>query len=400
MSRHFDDWIDAYMTWQGDSESPESYKKWMAIGVVCACLQKKCKVMWTDGFLHPNEYIILVGPSGEARKGTAMSPAQRLLRDLAVNMSANAATLQALILDMKDAFTTYQPPGSIPIPHCSLCVFSKELTVLLGYQDKDMFANLCDWYDCDPEWKKRTVSRDVEEIVGLCVTLLGATTPMSLQSCLPMDAIGGGFTSRVIYVYEGRQERLISPWRKDRGTSQDDKYYKSLLNDLRYIKHLGGEFIPTDEAIDYLTDWYEKGGGSKKKLKDKRFSGYNSRRAAHVAKLSMAMSASRGDDMKILKSDLERAIEELDKVEQKMEYVFSGVGMNPYAAITMEVLDFCKQAYHETGDRKVNIQALTKRFADDLDNQTLSNIIADLEQMGYMAIREGPTRRFFEYTGD
>lgn len=399
-TRNYSDFIDAYMKWQEESESPNAYKKWMAIGAISSCLQLKCKVMWEDGFLHPNMYIILIGPSGEARKGRSMTPIQKLLRDINVGLSSNQATLQALILDMKDSFTTFTPKDGVPIPHCSLTIFSKELTVLIGYQDKDMFANLCDWYDCDDEtWKKRTVSRDIEDVVGVCVTLLGATTPASLQSALPTDAITGGFTSRVIYVYERKSAKRISAWQRRERNNDNDSYTK-IRDDLRAIKMLGGEFIVTDDAIDCYSQWYLEGDGSKPKMSDRRFQGYNARRATHVGKLSMIMSASRGDAMIIERQDVERAIEELRAVECNMEAVFMGVGMDPLAGLKVDVLDYFRSQYYETGERIIKPRDLLERFQNDMSKETLASVIGDLEAMGRIRIVQGVTKQHFEYKGE
>ena len=72
MPRQLVDWIDAYLKFTEKSEPPKMFHLWCAISVIASVLERKCRLEWGTITFYPNMYIVLVAPSGKARKGTAM----------------------------------------------------------------------------------------------------------------------------------------------------------------------------------------------------------------------------------------------------------------------------------------------------------------------------------------
>jgi len=170
--RKLDDWIDSFMEFTKESEPPDSFRLWTAISVIAAALQRKVKISWGHITWYPNMYIILVGPSA-SRKGTAMGPGYDLLMDLGVTLAAQATSRQALISRMKNSTQSeLNEEGKMEF-HSSLTIFSKEFTVFLGYHNRELMSDLCDWYDCERRWKYETISRQTEEIIGVWVNIIG-----------------------------------------------------------------------------------------------------------------------------------------------------------------------------------------------------------------------------------
>jgi len=96
--RRLDDWIEGFMEFMYSSEPPDLYKTWVAVSVIASALQRKCRLDWGSITFYPNMYIVLVGPSGKCRKGTAMRPGSKLLRQLgSVNLADEAITREALV---------------------------------------------------------------------------------------------------------------------------------------------------------------------------------------------------------------------------------------------------------------------------------------------------------------
>ena len=204
IKRNVPDWIDGYMDLTEGTEPPVSYRKWMAVSTIAACLRRKCYLK--IGFLtfFPNMYIVLVGPTG-VRKGTAMTPGYELLRSRGIKLAAESITREALIKELRESTDNTTDEEGNPILHCSLTVFSPELTVFLGYSSLQLMSDLADWFDCRDLWIYRTKGSGTEEITNLWVNLIGATTPELLRSTLPKDAIGGGLTGRMIFVFETKK---------------------------------------------------------------------------------------------------------------------------------------------------------------------------------------------------
>ena len=369
------------MKYVKDSEPPQSYKLWSGISVVAAALQRKCYTPWGLGRpLYPNMFIILVGPSGETRKGSALQIPKWILSEVGIKIAANASTRQALIDEFKDAAAQVIMPDGRSVVHNSLTVFSEELTVFLGYNEQDMLSDLCDWFDCQDEWKKRTKSRDVETIDGVWINLIGATTPMTIQAALPSDLIGGGFTSRVVFVSEKMKGDTISPIQCDSLSKEivhkNQALWDNLLYDLKQILAMRGIFYFTPNGRKQFDDWYVLGKPDteerKTRIKNVRFHSYNSRRPTHLAKLSMISSAARGDDLLIHSADVNRALSWLYDTESRMPLVFEGYGTNPLAAGQAAVFAMIEER------QLLPLADILNEFSTDIFVEDLQKIITNL----------------------
>lgn len=382
--RYLPDWIDGYMKLTENSEPPYMFRLWTAISVVAAALQRKCCLRWGSLEFYPNLYIVLVAPSGKARKGTAMTPGLKLLRSIGVKLAANATTREALIRDLKMANLSEIDPstGAVDI-HASLTVFSKELTVFLGYHNRELMSNLTDWYDCDDNWEYRTKTQGVDDVKGVWLNLIGATTPDLIQTSMPLDAIGGGLTSRMIFVFEQKKGRMVvMP-----SYSEGDKETERMLQiDLDKIHMMSGDFRITSDFLSDFTDWRVKQEGNPP-FNDPRFAGYFERRPAHVLKMSMVLSASRGDSMILDSRDLKRALNILDNTEKKMVYTFSGVGKSALA-------DTLSRVMAEVATRgKTTFEELMSIFYYDADKWTMGKIIETMESMKFISIGHEGTKQ-------
>lgn len=387
-NRQLPNWIEGWMKFTENTEPPDAFRLWTAISVIASAMQRKCYVPWgTSLIYYPNLYIILVGPAGQARKGTAMAPGLDILQDLGkVKIAAQATSLQALIRRLKE--TNYQDPdletGALQF-HSSMTVFSKEFTVFLGYHNRELMSALCDWYDCDRSWKYETIARKTEEVIGVWVNLFGATTPALIQSSMPLDAIGGGLTSRIIYVYEEDMGKMVFlPMQ----TVAEAQLRTLLLHDLDKINRMSGQFKYTEEFMSAWTDWRIK-DKEHPPFYDERFGGYMSRRPTHAMKLSMIMSASdgtRGSQMVLIKDDLDKAIGILESAELKMQNVFSGVGKSDIAGLLHKVLMFVKAST----TTEIPIYQLARHFQADMDKFTMDRVLYTLEAMNIAKVVSKP----------
>jgi len=199
MARNFPDFIKAFIDYTDNTEAPYSYRRWVGINLVASALQRKCHFQWDEEH-YPNMYIVLVGPSG-VRKGSAMRPGKTLLREASFKLSSEAITREALIQELNKSEDLSRVADGVA-PHSSLTIYASELTVFLGYQNTQLIMDLTDWYDCEDEWKYTLKTKPSNNIQGVWVNLLGATTPQQLRASLPDDAIGGGLSSRTIFVFE------------------------------------------------------------------------------------------------------------------------------------------------------------------------------------------------------
>lgn len=333
--RNIPDWIEGYLAYTEDSEPPQLFKEWCAVSVIAAALQRKCRLEWGTTVFYPNLYIVLTAPAGKARKGTAMAPARKFIDRIGIPLAAEAVTREALIRTLKESESVVSTENGI-IVHSSLTVFSPELTVFLGYNNTQLMSDLTDWFDCSEKWVYRTKTAGTDDISGVFINMLGATTPDLIRSTLPLDAIGGGLTSRMIFVFEEKKGKIVPfPFVSEETRKLETKLYY----DIECINMLQGQFKFTKEFLSHWGDWYtaQEGKNPFGANYNKAFDGYIERRPTQVLKLSMVMNASRTDEMVLDEPDLARAIDLLERTEKKMPRAFGGIGMSQNAQLTYAI---------------------------------------------------------------
>jgi len=373
-------WIDKFIDYTENSEPPLLYRKWVAVSTIAAALERKTFLEWGTFNLYPNMYIILVGPPA-ARKGTAMSPGTKMLRKLGVKLAAEAITREALISTLKGSYKTDSILGEHAklIPHSSLTIVSPELTVFLGYNNVILMADLSDWYDSAERWTYRTKNSGVDEINGIFVNLLGATTPELLQTTLPRDAIGGGLTSRMIFVYEEKKGKLCpTPFLN----AEQVELGEILYEDLERIYQMKGNFVIAEAFIRRWITWYTD-QEEHPPFTDQRFQGYLGRRQVHILKLSMILSAAESSKMIIELKHLEDAILLLEKTEIKMPGVFGGIGSNALAPVMERILVTVRTR------KKIELDEIVKMFYYDADLKEIDSILATLSAAKYIKVSYG-----------
>lgn len=389
MIRRLPDYLSTYLKFTEKSEPPTNYHIWTCLAVIAAAMQRKCYLRWGFKTLYPNLYIVLIGPSG-CRKGTAMNIGKDLLLEInGINLSSESVTREALIRDMKDGTTTFTDPTDQMLKfHSSVTVLSEELSVFLGQQNVKFLADLTDWFDCGDQWTYRTKGSGTDKLVGVCVNILGATAPDWLRSILPQEAFGGGFTSRVIFVVEEAKKQIVA---NPTIPPEVLALRPSLIEDLEQIAAMAGEMIFLDTTMDLYTDWYTKQSKSPA-IKDPHFAGYCERRAMHVLKLSMVMSASRSCDRIIQPQDFSRALALLESVEPKMPRAFMGLGRAKYSEMTAQLYNYLQKVH------RASAAEILDKFDVDLDEYTLQLVMKTLAARKVVQITYDSSRGETYYT--
>jgi hypothetical protein len=389
-ARRLQDWLEGYLALTNNSEPPYTYRLWTGISVLAACMKRKCVLNWGDIAIYPNLYVVLVGPAGRCRKGTAMKQGLGFLREKGIKLAAESITREALVRELKNSGgNQVDVNAGNMIMHASLTVYSQELTVFLGYNNQALMADLVDWYDCGDNWTYRTKNSGTDEIIGVWVNLLGATTPELLQTTLPKDAIGGGLTSRIIFVYERNKGRTCPA---NFPTKEEIELKKLLIQELDSVCILSGEFRITDDFLDKYVTWYTQYSESQSYKDDYRFAGYYERRPTHLRKLCMILSASRDNSKIITAGDFDRAMEILALTERKMAYTFSGLGKSNMNEMMQRVMAY--MATVKTSD----FTELLQRFYQDVDKDVLEKIVESLVTMDVVRVDYAGNKKLIVYT--
>ena len=222
---------------------------------------------------------------------------------------------------------------------------------------------------------------------------MGGTAPNWIQSMIPQEALGGGFTSRIIFIVEEVKRKIIPKYIP---TQEELEMQEVLQRDLERISQLAGEITFTEDAEKLYIDWYidqdKKLSAGLPAVPDTRFACYCERRATHLQKLMILCSASRCDDLKISAADFNRALSLLHMAEINMPKTFGGLGKSRMSDETDAVMSYIKSV--RTTTRKILLQ----KFYRDLDPNTLAQVEALMTQMGVLKIKLLPEQADKQYT--
>lgn len=353
---------------------------------------------WGHSIIYPNQYIVLVGPSGRARKGEPLNIARTFMEDLGLPIASQSITREQLIRVMANNQTSFMNKSRFVI-QSPVNIIANELTVFTGQNNIKLLGDLTDMYDSQDKWSYETKHGEVNKdyITGVFVNILASTAPDWIPSILPQEAVGGGWTSRVVFVVETKKGKIIGD---PEINPVDKKLEDALKRDLQEIHKLIGEFQFTPDARQAYVEWYENAEQQADQgflpVADAKFEGYASRRATHIKKLGMCLSASRGSDLLINKEDFQRSLKLLEVTEKKMSNAFKGMGRSDLADITEKVLSFIRM--RGTVRRSVVLKVLY----GDLDMWTLEQVERVLLHMKVITITvmSNEAEVEYKYVGD
>lgn len=346
--RKFDNWLKAFTDYASFGEAPDSMYYWVGVSTLAGALRRK---VWIDQYYfrwYPNFYVILVAPPGIVSKSTTADIGMRLLRKVPdIKFGPDVVTWQALIgafASSSDSFELIdKTTGEVFWETMSpLTISSSEFGNLLNPQDKDMVDLLVNlWDGKQGTFEKKTKMSGDDTVTNPWINLIACTTPSWIAGNFPEYMIGGGFTSRCIFVYAEEKRKYVAyPAMNVPGNIEQTA--KDLIQDLEYISlKLKGEYAMHPDSVRWGTHWYKHHYENPNiNLDDSRFGGYRARKQTHIHKLAMIIAASQRDELIIMPADLEAAAIQVSALEENMTKVFARIGANELAAHADRLVDY------------------------------------------------------------
>src|SRR5690606_1752494 len=181
MARRLSNFLDAFMKYTEGKGSPEIYRKWTAIFLLSAVLERKVWVKTSKGQLFPNQYILLVGRAGVG-KSLCTSTASTLLDEVktAENplfIAPTSVTKASLIDALDNAQRRIIRPQETPsvVSFNSLIIIPNEFGVFLPTWEGEFMAALTDLWDCGRYAETRRTKNLSIEIPRTQLNMLSAT---------------------------------------------------------------------------------------------------------------------------------------------------------------------------------------------------------------------------------
>ena len=362
--RQLDDWLSAYAEYTSEQESPSLFHFWVGTSVVASALERKVWVGRGYYTLYPNLYIVLIGASARVRKTSAINIGYELFREALPNgvMVSQKTTPEALISIFVAGFKEKGVSGG--------SIVSDELGVFLGGSSKsmDIMQLLTKWYDCPKYFEYHTMMRGKEKMNNVFCNMIAGTTPQWLKDSMPPHAIGGGFTSRILFIYQAQPEKLV-PFPEI--TPEMNSMKKKLINDLRVISKLGGEYKLTRGAREWYEDWYTE-VFKPETTPYASLDGYFGRKHDTLLKVATCLAASKSNNMIIDEIELRMGLRAMNKNEKFLPETLKLIQMTDAGEETEKVL----RVIMRRGE--LDYVSLMRQLSYCVNAKRLEEVVADL----------------------
>ena len=386
MSRKLENWLDTYKLYTENTESAKLFHHWVGCSMVAAALQKKVWLHLGRIKVFPNLYIVLVAEPGIARKSQSISYGVDILNEISsIELSADAITKEALLQDLEGCASDEQMPNGDVFRHSSLSIISREFESFLGQKAENtkMLVLLTDLFDCQElPWKYRTKNSGSNVIPSVYLNILGATTPESLASSLPVTAIGGGLTSRILFIWGSKKHKKIPIPYIDTSLFETRA---ELIQDLSIISRISGGYNFSPSCKTEWENWYNNYDEQSQSriCKDIAFNGWYSRKPMFILKLALIHAACRHSNLILEWEDIETGLNHIALAEQAMSKTFVAVGRSDVSPEVNAVADIIQS------EGCISEPALMQRVWRDVDAKKFDNVISTV-------IRRGLARRGYE----
>ena len=280
-------------------------------------------------------YIIFVAPPGIVSKSTTASIGMNLLRQVeGVKFGPDAVTWQALVQALSESKELFQLHEGEELWHTmsALTCVCSEFGNFLNPHDREMVDALVSLWDGQVgTWTKVTKTQGSDLIENPWVNVLACTTPDWIAGNFPEHLIGGGFTSRCVFVYADRKRQLVAYPKYAKGAEEYHELQIKLVQDLGHIANtIAGEYLLSPPARTFGEEWYQQHYENPPAgLMGERFAGYIARKQTHIHKLAMVLAAAEYDKLVIEKHHLSDAAAAIDdELEIDMSKVFNRIGVS------------------------------------------------------------------------
>ncbi len=312
-------WLRDFLFINEGTEVPEQFAFWCGISSISAVVGRNCVLNQGSYILYPNTFICLVAPSGRCRKSTAVGIGEKLVRNMInpPNILPTKLTNEALI----EAMVVKGDPrsGSLKTRSEGYAVV-KELTNFLNKNsyDSGLGGTLISFWDCEDNFEYMTKLRGKEILPETCISLLGASTVDWIKAAIPEAAIGGGLTSRILFIYVEKPSKAVA---RPLLSQEKIDLKVDLTRRLDKITLIRGEFQLTPEAWELYEKEYDTFFNDHPFFDDKGLSGYASRRHDHLLKVSMLVAFSEESPLVVKRAHIEIAIDSLKSMEMGLPKV-------------------------------------------------------------------------------
>ncbi len=384
-------------------DAPSIFLEATWLFTTAAALERRVYLGDASRPVHPNIYVLLVGPAGVG-KGVAMREARRLLSDFPLfhpdelakpadqrtplrdpetnkiremfHCLPDATTFEQLVFEIADGRKIVLIENGEKVTTCAGYFLLEELSSLIKPKKaEDVARFLLNMFDGEPyKYATRTASTAIIE--NGCLNLIAGTTPDYLRVAEESNLIGEGLMSRMLLVYAEKSDREAQFFFADLSKEQKDHqaYLRRWLN---YLGQIHGRInIDRTDTIRWLESWWRAERERLMDFNDARIEGALQRRKIMTMKLAIAFHFStcdpKGDIFRITRESFEQSIAFQTRLEPAAIKLLQGVGRNKSYNTQQQFLKWMER------NSPVSATAAYDRLAPHLNSAEVSSLLAVL----------------------
>ena len=374
--------ISSYFKTIEDSEPPFEYHAWCMLSTLSVFAGRRFWFPFGPLNYYPNLYVVLVGEPA-MRKSTAMSRAKNIVRASGVcPVAATQQSKQSISLEMShEKFTgrKYFEYNKQTVEYNQYAIFATELTQFIGIDPLGMLDFLTTVWD-EAVYEVKTKNKGNDFVRGPYITLCACMTPELVKGFLRQNLLTGGFARRTAFVFSSTKNIVPIP----SYTEAQQEAERQCVEFGKMIQHRSGPFDWTEQLKKFYIDWNFE---NEKTLRERppTTRGWYQSKAEMLFKVSMLIALSEMDkpDTSLLLDipHYKAALKFCAYVEQNLERVFEGAGINPNANAAAQI---CRML--EALDRPMNRKHIEAMFFDQATSlNELRDTITHLISVGRLA---------------
>lgn len=386
-------WIEAYLELTAGAPAPMIFKKNAALFGVSAALSKRCWIETPNGPLFPNYLALLVGDPGVG-KGPAINPIFHMLRKIdtvnsileafeSIHMGPGDCTVAGLFDEFVDekSHKTFSLDGETH-SFQQVIIVAEELSAFMHNVDTQMMGYLIKFLNGDPHSQRLRGKGETMHVENPVLSIIGGVQPQVLNMIFPAQAFGMGLAARALFVYS--EDRVkVSPF----GNSKYNKDLEhKLTEDLRHITRLAGRFKFTEEAEQFVENWWMERSDHDHPNHPK-LTAYNSKRIFPFLRMCMIHSASREDNLVITLDHAENALADLYEIENVMPKIFDTYTEQSQADVFAEIIHMLVAEYKKI-KKPIPYHVVARIVSRKVKAYEITTVISSLVSQQFMKEQE------------
>jgi len=315
---------------------------------------------------------MLVGPSG-IKKGLPVKVAEQLAKSVkTTRVIAGRSSIEAIIENLGH---TEMDKNQNYVKSASGFIVSGEFSQSI-LENPQALTILTDLYDSSYKDEHTNLLKSGKSVLKeVYLTMLGASNEAHLHAVIGARDIMGGFIARTLMVSEtsgGKKNSLVY--------SQKHKLnYDELLEHLRVVASIQGEFQYEPEAAEFYDNWYNKYEA------DDDQTGTSNRIGDTILKVGMLLSLSRGASLLLTVEDLETSIEICMRCMRNAKSVTLNSSSNAQTPIAKQTSVVLK-ALLENPEHQLTRKTILQKYWNVVDQFELTRVAETLRQAGAIEV--------------